>query len=68
MIKIKKYNYFPDSVYGFGHNLYYENILDNLINNKDAICDGKSGLSSIRIINAAYQSAKEKKFIKISEN
>ena len=65
---IKEYNYKPDSVYGFGHNLYYTNMLDNLINNKKAICDGESGLSSIKIINAAYKSARERRFIKLSAN
>ncbi len=63
---LNEYNYKPDSVYGFGHNLYYQNMLDNLINNREAICDGDSGLSSIKIINAAYKSAKEKKFINIT--
>ena len=63
---LKKYNYKTDSVYGFGHNFYYQNMLDNLINNSKPICDGESGLSSIKIINAAYKSAKEQRFIKLS--
>ena len=63
--KLDKYNYQPDSVYGFGHYLYYKNMLDNLLENKEAICNGESGLSSIKIINAAYKSAKERKFIKL---
>ena len=65
---LKEFNYLPDSVYGFGHNLYYTNMLDNLFKNKDAICDGDSGLSSIKIINAAYKSAKEQRFIKLLDN
>ena len=64
--KLKDFNYKPDSVYGFGHNHYYQNMLDNLLDNKEAICDGESGLSSIKIINAAYRSAKEKRFIKLT--
>jgi len=63
---LKEYSYKTDSVYGFGHSFYYENMLDNLIHNKSAICEGESGLSSIVIINAAYKSSKEQKFIKIS--
>lgn len=62
---LQKYNYQPDSVYGFGHYLYYKNMLDNLIYNKKAICNGESGLSSIRLIDAAYKSAKEQKFIRL---
>ena len=64
---LTEYNYMPDSVYGFGHNLYYTNMLDSLLNNKVPICDGESGLSSIKIINAAYESARENKFVKLSD-
>jgi UDP-N-acetyl-2-amino-2-deoxyglucuronate dehydrogenase len=63
---LKNYNYQTESVYGFGHNFYYQNMFDNLISNTKPICDGESGLSSIKIINAAYKSAKEQKFIKLS--
>jgi UDP-N-acetyl-2-amino-2-deoxyglucuronate dehydrogenase len=63
---LKKYNYKTESVYGFGHNFYYQNMIDNLLSNAKPICDGENGLSSIKIINAAYKSAKEQKFIKIS--
>ena len=62
---LQEYNYKPDSVYGFGHYLYYKNMLDNLIDDKEAICNGESGLASIRLIDAAYKSAKEQKFIKL---
>ncbi len=63
---LKNYNYQTESVYGFGHKFYYQNMFDNLINNTKAICDGESGLSSIKIINAAYKSAEEQRFIKLS--
>ena len=63
---VSEQNYDTESVYGFGHYLYYTNVLDVLIDDKDAICDGYSGLSSIKIINAAYKSSKEQKFIKLS--
>ena len=35
------------------------NMIDSLNNNSNAICDGESGLSSIKIINAAYLSSKK---------
>lgn len=63
---LEKYNYKTESVYGFGHNFYYQNMIDNLISNIMPICDGESGLSSIKIISAAYKSAKEQRFIKLS--
>ena len=64
--KLNSYNYKTDSVYGFGHNLYYENMLNNLLHQTKSICDGESGLSSIKIINAAYKSSREQRFIKLS--
>jgi len=63
---LKKLNYSTDSVYGYGHFKYYENMLDNLFDKSEAICDGISGLSSIKIINAAYKSNKDKKYIRIN--
>ena len=63
--KLEEYNYKTDSVYGFGHKSYYQNMLDSLLKNKEPICDGESGLSSIKIINAAYKSSRENKFIKL---
>ena len=65
---LKDFNYSIDSVYGFGHNAFYENMLDNLIEEKPPICDGLSGLSSIKVINAAYESARNNKFIKFPQN
>ena len=41
-------------------------MIDNLVSNAKPICDGENGLSSIKIINAAYKSAKEQRFIKLS--
>ena len=41
-------------------------MLDVLIDQKEPICDGESGLSSIKIINAAYLSSKsERRFYKM---
>tara|TARA_B100000886_G_C20424886_1_gene493428 strand:- start:1497 stop:2576 length:1080 start_codon:yes stop_codon:yes gene_type:complete len=61
--KIKKSNYKIKNVYGSGHYDYYRNMLDVLIDKKEAICDGESGLSSIKIIKAAYLSSKSGKEI-----
>jgi len=40
-------------------------MINSLKNNEDPICDGESGLSSIKIINAAYKSNKENKLINL---
>ena len=60
-----KANYEPQNVYGSGHYKYYENMINSLKNIEDPICDGESGLSSIKIINAAYKSNKENKVIRL---
>jgi UDP-N-acetyl-2-amino-2-deoxyglucuronate dehydrogenase len=54
---IKSLNYDIKSVYGFGHQLYYENVI-NVLNNKQLPnTDGNQGLQSLKIILAAYLSA-----------
>jgi len=57
--EINSTNYKIKNVYGSGHYEYYENMIDSLTNNGNPICDGESGLSSIKIINAAYLSSKK---------
>ena len=61
--EITKSNYIIKNVYGSGHYEYYKNMLDVLIDQKEPICDGESGLSSVKIINAAYLSSKSGKEI-----
>ena len=63
--EILKANYEPKNVYGSGHYKYYENMINSLKNIEKPICDGESGLSSIKIINAAYKSNKENKVINL---
>tara|TARA_Y100001970_G_C14257765_1_gene876865 strand:+ start:282 stop:1370 length:1089 start_codon:yes stop_codon:yes gene_type:complete len=65
--QIEDVNYLPKTVYGSGHYEYYKNILDTLNGLDNPICDGESGLSSVKIINAAYKSAKSSKNIKIDD-
>ena len=51
--------------YGSGHQQYYKNMLDVLLLGKDSICNGESGLSSIKLIKAAYLSSEKDKTIKL---
>ena len=51
-------NYQIKEVYGVGHSEYYTNILDVILKNANPICEGKDGLASLKIINAAYLSSK----------
>jgi UDP-N-acetyl-2-amino-2-deoxyglucuronate dehydrogenase len=52
-------NYAPPSVYGFGHPLYYDNVINTLRGECDAAVDGYEGLRSLEVIIAAYRSARD---------
>lgn len=56
---VKNSNYQTSSVYGFGHPLYYANVIDVLKNNADPETDGREGLKSLEVIIAAYLSARD---------
>ena len=58
---LDKYSVNPPNVYGFGHQAYYENVVDCIINNKKQLVDGISGRKSLRLITAIYQSIETNK-------
>ena len=60
---IEKYSSNPPNVYGYGHEAFYNNVMDCLINNNETIIDGLEGLKSIKILNAIYDSINMKKEI-----
>ena len=64
--EVKKNNYQITNVYGSGHYPYYKNMINVLNNIEKPVCDGESGLSSIKIIEAAYLSSKTGRSIKIN--
>ncbi|MCF8053880.1 MAG: Gfo/Idh/MocA family oxidoreductase [Deltaproteobacteria bacterium] len=57
--EIKKTNYETTSVYGFGHPLYYKNVVDVFRGVALPETDGREGLKSLEIIIAAYLSARD---------
>lgn len=57
--KIKSANYETTSVYGFGHPLYYENVLKVLRGEAEPETDGREGLKSLEVLIAAYLSARD---------
>ena len=63
--KIKEVNYQTKSVYGFGHQLYYKNVIEVLQGKTEPVTDGREGLKSLEIIIAAYLSARENKIISL---
>ena len=50
-------SYKTTSVYGFGHPLYYENVINTLQGKATAETDGREGLTSLELLIAAYRSS-----------
>ena len=63
--EIKEANYQTSSVYGFGHPLYYNNVIEVLRGNAEPETDGREGLKSLEIIIAAYMSARDGKTVSL---
>jgi UDP-N-acetyl-2-amino-2-deoxyglucuronate dehydrogenase len=57
--QIKAASYATTSVYGFGHPLYYANVIDTLRGQAEPETDGRSGLKSLELLVAMYRSAKD---------
>jgi UDP-N-acetyl-2-amino-2-deoxyglucuronate dehydrogenase len=53
---IEKYSVNPPNVYGFGHQAYYEHVIDCLNNETAQLVDGLQGRKSLELINAIYES------------
>ncbi|MFP5391330.1 MAG: Gfo/Idh/MocA family protein [Gammaproteobacteria bacterium] len=58
-LKIKEANYQTDSVYGFGHPAYYDNVIKVLQGQAEPETDGREGLKSLEVLIAAYRSARD---------
>ncbi len=56
---VKAASYATTSVYGFGHPLYYQNVVDVLRGRAEPETDGRSGLKSLELLVAMYRSAKD---------
>ena len=46
----------PPSVYGFGHQAYYEHVVDVVANGGPQLVDGIEGRRSLELISAIYES------------
>jgi UDP-N-acetyl-2-amino-2-deoxyglucuronate dehydrogenase len=58
-------NYETTSIYGFGHPLYYKNVIDVLRGDAEPETDGREGLKSLELIIAAYLSARDSRTISL---
>lgn len=57
--KVKRASYETTSVYGFGHPLYYDNVIKVLRGEADPETDGREGLKSLETLIAAYISSRD---------
>lgn len=57
--EIKNASYATTSVYGFGHPLYYDNVIKTLRGEEEAQTDGRSGLKSLELLIAMYRSSRD---------
>lgn len=57
--KVKDASYATTSVYGFGHPLYYENVINVLRGKAEPDTDGREGLKSLEVLIATYLSARD---------
>ena len=57
--EIEVSNYETDSVYGFGHLKYYENVIDVFRGRAEPSSDGREGLRLLELLTACYRAAQD---------
>ncbi len=53
---VEKFSVNPPNVYGFGHQAYYQHVVDCLVDQRAALVDGLEGRKSLELISALYES------------
>ena len=53
---MERFSVNPPNVYGFGHQAYYEHVVDCLAHGKPALVDGREGRGSLELVAALYES------------
>jgi len=59
--RVKEASYETASIYGFGHPLYYDNVIKVLRGEEQAETDGREGLRTLELLIAMYLSARDGK-------
>ena len=54
-------SYQTNSVYGFGHSLYYDNVIKTLRGEAEPETDGREGLKTLELLIAMYLSSRDGK-------
>ncbi len=63
--QIKDANYQTTSVYGFGHPLYYNNVIEVMRGVAEPETDGREGLKSLELLIGAYLAARDGKTVSL---
>jgi UDP-N-acetyl-2-amino-2-deoxyglucuronate dehydrogenase len=58
-------SYQTTSVYGFGHPLYYDNVINTLLGAAQPETDGREGLKSLELLIAMYMSSRDGKRVNL---
>jgi len=63
--RVREASYQTTSVYGFGHPLYYENVIQTLRGAAHADTDGREGLKSLELLIGIYLSARDNRVVSL---
>lgn len=63
--QVKKASYETTSVYGFGHPIYYDNVINVLHGQEMPETDGREGLGTLEVLIAAYLAARDGKLVSL---
>lgn len=66
--EVETANYQTTSVYGFGHPLYYKNVVDVMRGHTKPETDGREGLKTLELLVAAYMSARDGQTVSLPLN
>jgi predicted dehydrogenase len=58
---LEKYSVNPPNVYGFGHQAYYQHVVDCIRNGGQQLVDGLEGRRSLELITAIYESVETRR-------
>lgn len=65
---MQKYSVNPPNVYGFGHQAYYEHVVDCVLHDRRHLVDGLEGRKSLELITAIYESIETERPVQLKFN
>ena len=62
---MQRFSVNPPNVYGFGHQAYYDHVVDCILHDRQQLVDGLTGRRSLELITAIYESAETGEEVKL---